>query len=213
MTRANLFAAEGLEYDIRAVRQHEGEYREQELRKGKQVFFIPRELDSDRLQERHEQIDFLAGVTAAHRSPDDTVRVVVFDRLGEMVNVACSDLHEHVNKSVAHAATPESRQRANAQSASLTLNHLYMAQAAICKAAAFLDLYLLTGSDHSLLAIPQYDQFAHIDKPLVTTEGVPTLREAWEKYGAETADWTDWGIDGFRREFPQEHENHDPQAV
>ena len=114
MTRQNLFAAEGLEYDVEAVRRRAEEYQQQELRKGTHVYFIPEELDWDRLRDRHEQIDFLARVTPAHRSPDDTVCVAVIERLKNMVNTTCAEVHVHVNKFVAHAASPESRQTVNA---------------------------------------------------------------------------------------------------
>ena len=165
------------------------------------------ELDWERLQERHQQLDFLSGVSAEHRSPDDTVRTEVIERLKEMVGAACNDVRDHVDKFVAHAASPKSRRKVSPQGASVTLSHLYKAHAAICKAATFVDLYFLTGSSRGLLAVPQYDHFAHIEKPLVTTEGVATLRSVWEKYDAETAEWANWGIDGFCQEFPQGLEN------
>ncbi len=101
----------------------------------------------------------------------------------------------------------------NAQGASVTLSHLYKAHAAICRAATFLDLYFLTGSSRKLLAIPQYDHFAHIDKPLVTAEGIATLRDVWEKYDAETTEWANWGIEGYCQDFPQGKENPDPKAA
>ena len=44
MTRANFFAAEGLEYDVDSVRQRANEYLDRELRE-RQVAFTPTELD------------------------------------------------------------------------------------------------------------------------------------------------------------------------
>jgi hypothetical protein len=201
MTRVNLLAAEGLEYDVDSVRQQANDYLIREFQKSKMVF-TPPELDWERPQMRHEQIDFLSGVSAKHRSPDDIVSREVIEQLKEMVKKACNNIHIHVNQFIAHAATPESRHKVNAQNASITLGHLYNAQEAICKAATFLDLYLLTGHSHGLLAVPQYDHFAHVDKPLVTTEGIAMLRDAWEKYDAETTKWANWGIEEFGREFP-----------
>ena len=176
------------------------------------MFFTPRELDSDRIRERHREIDFLAGVTSTNRSPDDTVRALVFTRLKEMVNAACKDVHEHVNKFIAHAATPGSRQKVSARGASLTLGHLYRSQAVLCKTANFIDVHLLTGNSHGFLAVPQYDQFVHIDKPLVAPGGIAMLRDVWDKYERETAEWGNWGISEFSREFPEGQEIHDPEA-
>ena len=53
----------------------------------------------------------------------------------------------------------------------------------------------------NLLPVPQYDQFAHIDKPLVTTAGIAALRDAWEAYERETDEWSNWGIKEFKFEF------------
>ncbi len=91
MTRTNFFAAEGLEYDVDSVRQRANEHLDRVLGEGR-VVFTPTELDWQRLQERHRQLDFLSGVGAEHRSSEDTVRVEVIERLKEMVTTACNGM-------------------------------------------------------------------------------------------------------------------------
>jgi hypothetical protein len=204
MTRANFFAAEGLEYDVERVEQQLGEYYAEKRSKGERSFCVPMELDSDRPRERHKQIDFLAGVAKECRSPEDVVRDAIFEHLKEMVDTACSGVRVVVDKFIAHAASPESRRTVSADDASVTFGHLHKAHEVICKAATFLDLYLLSGSSRHLLAFPTYNQFAYIDRPLVTAEGLTTLKTVWDEYGDETRKWAEWGIEGFRREFPQE---------
>jgi hypothetical protein len=177
MTRANVLAAEGLEYSA-----------------DPQDFDCYAEL-------RHADIDALAGVAPENRCPEDAVRPEVMAHLKRKLLAACKDLHVHVDKFIAHAATPESRQAVAADTAAITLNHLYVAHEAICKVANFVDVYLLTGTSHGMLAVPQYNHFAYLDRPLVSREGISILRQTWDAYDKETHDWTLWGLEELRQEF------------
>jgi len=199
MTRAHMFAAEGLELDYRPVQQACLEYERQHMRLG-DVMWLPSDLDWLRIVQRHRVIDRLTGVTEQTRSNDDWIRPVVFAKLRQKVEGVCADVIRHVNKSIAHAATPESRETVSADKANITWGHLWRAHEAICKVANFVNLYMLTGTQHSLLAIPQYDHFAYIDRPLVKADKVQYLRTAWDRYGKETEAWTNWGIDEFESE-------------
>jgi hypothetical protein len=117
------------------------------------------------------------------------------------VKGACKDVHFYVNKFVAHAATPQTRQAVNADNVAITLKQLWHAHEAICKVAAFVSVYLLTGTAYPFLPVPQYDQFAYIDRPLVGTENIPALREAWRSYEEETNKWSAWTVEEFLEEY------------
>ncbi len=200
VTRANILAAEGLEYDVGRIRDRHDKYVRQRMRESKGFFFLPKELDCHLIEERHRQIDFFAGVSAEQRCPDDTVRPAVIECLKNKIVVACKDLRTHIDNFVAHAASPGSRQAVDADKIEITLNHLYGAHETICKVASFVSVHLLTGSSHNWLAIPQYDHLAYIDKPLVAHDRIRTLRETWDKYDKETCEWRLWGIEDLRRE-------------
>jgi hypothetical protein len=201
MTRTNIFAAEGLEYDSGHIRDRCDDYARQRRQEGEKAIMIPPELAWHRLEKRHEQIDFFAGVSAEHRSPHDSVRPVVMTRLKEKTVAACESIHDLVDKFLAHAASPESRQAVDPDNFKITLNDLYLAHEAICKVATFVSIYLLGGSSFGGLATPQYDHLAYIDRPLIAGDGIAALQEVWRKYGREVRDWGNWGMDGFQQEF------------
>jgi hypothetical protein len=191
MTRVSMFAAEGLEYDVDRIADRFKEYVQER----------PRELESNHLEERHAHINFLAGVSAERHAPDDGVGPVVMERLKEKVTYATKDLRVYVNKFLAHAATPGSRQVVEADNLRITLNRLYQAHKAICKVANFVSIYILGESSIGGLAHPIYDQFAYIDKPLVTAHGIAALRKVWDEYDKETHQWANWGIQEFQEEL------------
>ena len=200
-TRQNMLAAEGKDYDYLPILERARAYNREREIAGDHSYVLPQVLNWRGIERRHEQIDFLAGVTEKSRSPMDAVRSLVLDLLIEKITTASQDLQVHVNKFVAHAASPESRQLVSADSFEITLNHLYVAHEAICKVASFVDVYLLRGCSHNHLAIPQYNQFVYMDRPLVTKEGVSALQGVWNDYDRETNRWSNWSIDTFRQEF------------
>lgn len=201
ITRSNLFAAEGLEYDLELLRQKERDYHLASMAAGERAYFLPGSVDSLRSQRRHEEVDFLAGVAETQRTRGDSVRRGLLTHLRNKLLKACEQIRSRVDKFVAHAASPASRQRANAEDVAVTLNHIWEAHKVIAQIANFLDVYVLTGTSHGFLATPQYDQFAYIDRPLVASGAVAHLGSLWEEYDKETKQWSRWGIDELRDEM------------
>ena len=200
LTRENILAAEGLEYDIDSLARRRDAYYEAHAGGEKEICYLPSELDVRGLKARHREIDVFAGVAPDKRGPGDTVRTEVFEKLKQKLMNASKDLHLHVDKFIAHAATFQSRQCAGADETRITLGHLYAAQDAICKVAGFVGTHFLTRSSHSMLPVPQYDHLAYIDKPLVTTDQIGAIQEAWHAYHRATHEWMAWGLDAFREE-------------
>ena len=199
MTRENIFAAEGLEYDYEPVRVACYEYGGNQSKAGKGMFMVPQHLNWHRLEKRHKQIDRLSGADNSKRNPDDSICLECFVRLKKKLGV-CHEVRTYVNKFIAHAATPGSRASVNADDLTITLGHIWDAHEAICKVANFVSIYLLGGSSFGGLAIPQFDQFKYIDRPLVNAENIHNLRDEWERYDKETHKWGLWGLDEFEAE-------------
>lgn len=203
ISRENLFLVEGLEYDYEAVQQRELAYALEQSKSGKGAYWIPSELDSHSLQLRHEQIDALSGVKADQRKPENIVRVEVFDYLINKTEDISEGISLHVNKYIAHSATPESRQYENSDDLKITLGHLWDAHKVVCQVANFIDVYMLSRANHSFLPVPQYDHFEHIDRSLVSVAGVEALSKAWHEFHKETDSWGLWGIKDLQKELTQ----------
>jgi len=200
ITRAHIFAAEGLAYDDKAVYDDLQQCRAERTMGGEKFWVEPNVLAWGQSARRHEQIDRLAGTSEQSRSPGDCVSSDVFVRLQKKLGDATSEVKKCVDKFVAHAATLESRSYARMQDIGLTLNHLWEAHKSLCQVTHFVSVVLLGDSMGPPLPTPQYDQFAYIDRPLVTTEKVAFLEEEWRKYSKETQEWPSWGLDAFEAE-------------
>jgi len=201
LTREAIFAAEGLEYDYEPVRQRFEEYSRKQREAGKQAFSVPSELWWHKHEYRHEQFDCLAGVAPQDRRPRDMVRESVFRNLKEKVGGATEEVVTHVNKYIAHSAAPESRSLVNADEAGLTLSHLWDAHQHLCEVAGFLAICVLGDSCPSFLPGPQYDQFRHIERPLIESSQVGLLGDLWDKFDRESDAWSQWGLDQYEKEF------------
>ncbi len=206
ITRENLFAVDNLEYDYEAVQQRQLEHSIEQSKKGVSAYWIPAELDSHSVRLRHEQIDVLCGVNADQRKPSDIIRTEVFDFLIKRLKDASEDVNLRVNKYIAHAATPESREYVKADEVSITLGYLWDAHKVICQVANFVDVYMLSRANHSFLPVPQYDHFEHINKSLVSTPDVEVLSKAWHEFHKETDSWGSWGMKDLQKEIMQTNE-------
>lgn len=142
-------------------------------------------------QSIHKNIDSLAGVQSDQRSPDDSVRAELVAWLKRRLE-GCWEIGNYVNKFVAHAATPESRAKINADELKITLGKLLDAHKIICEIAQLIGLRLLYHSYGNFLVVPQYDQFEHFEKPWVSESALPELNDYWQGYYKETMSWKDW---------------------
>lgn len=199
-TRENLFVAEGLEYDYDVIEKRAQEFSAEQLRNGNRVYWTPRDLDSWPLKLRHEAIDGLSGVSAEQRKPSDVVRIKVLDYLIKSLKDASIDINLYATRYIAHLATPQSREGYKADGASITLGHLWDAHKVICQVANFVDSHMLTGSGHSFLAVPQFNNFEFIEKPLVSNSNIEVLNRAWDDFSKETSSWGSWGLKEFREQ-------------
>jgi hypothetical protein len=111
------------------------------------------------------------------------------------ISFACENVVNHVNKYIAHASTPEGRAGTSASDSDITLGYLWNAQRCLCEVAGFLSIYVLGDAELSFLPEPQYDQFQFIERPLVESSNLPTLKAVWDDFGEESNQWGRWKPD------------------
>jgi len=201
MTRENIFKYEQLEYDVEKLKQKEDEYIEENVKKGLRAWGTPKEIDPGISVDRHKQIDFLAGVDYIDRSPSDCIRRKILINIRKRLIENGEDIIKYTNRYVAHATKKESGNNRNIDEIPFSLNDLWRAHKNICEMTNFINLYILIGANYGFLAIPQFNQFKYIDKPLVASENIQVLKDVWDEYNKETFNWMNWGIPEYRKEF------------
>lgn len=94
------------------------------------------------------------------------------------------------HKFVAHAADAASRGKAGIERFGVTLNQLEAAQRALVQAAQRIELDLLWGSSRGVVPVPQYDQFANLNLPVVPADRMEELGEWWRMHCDTREAWT-----------------------
>ena len=201
ITRQNLFLVDGMQYDYEAVQQKELAYTMAQVDAGTNSYWLPSELDSHSIRVRHDQIDVLCGVGAGQRSPNDAISAKVLDCLIKKTKDASENIGVHVNKFIAHSASPESRDVVNADEMKITLGCLWNAHKVICQVANFVDLSLVSRASHNFLPTPQFDNFKFIDRAFVSSENIDTLSTAWQEFKKEIEAWGLWGAKDLQQEM------------
>jgi len=187
LTRAGLLAAHEYPYDYE---QERAKLRE-EYGKGSPQRAGQGLINCAHSETMHGFMDALAGVDSSLRKPTDTARPEIFAWLLHRLD-NCEEIFQYVNKFLAHSATPDSRARVSADDLNITLGKVFDAHRVICETVAFIGMKILYRSFGNFLAIPQYDQFRHFERPWVTKETVKKLRKFWDEYDKKTRQWEDW---------------------
>ncbi len=140
----------------------------------------------------HQCIDALAGIECSDRSHNDRIRPQIFKWLRQRLS-DCKEIATFVDKFLAHSATPESRDYLNSKELDVTLGQILEAHKIICQTTIFVGGRMGIRSGFSdVLAIPQYDQFAHFDKAWASEETIVKLYDFWRKYDMQTRNWQQW---------------------
>lgn len=196
LTRSNILAARGFPYDYEAERRA---LLESGARNGSAHWLGPGLVKCEHSENVHNNIDLLVGVTPNNRQPEDKVRKRTFKFLKQKLEI-CNQICEYVNNFIAHCPKPESGERIKADDIKITLDKILDTHKTICETAAFIGKNILYHSFGNPLAIPQFDQFKHFEKPWATEDTVKKLRKFWGDYDRKTRQWEDWD---WQNEFNQ----------
>ena len=187
-TRENLFAAEGLECDISKV---ETAHRNWQQQKRREIHEIPAHLDSDGLAARHAFFNKIAGPKPrATGEAGDVISSFLLNDLLAMLE-KCKAVKGHVNKYIAHAATPESLKHLDKKAANLTYGEIWKAEKIICQVYSLL-LKILCDVSTSLVVLDMGNEFYYIENGWVSAEDAGKVREAGRAFKDETEGWLNW---------------------
>lgn len=188
MTRSAMLSAEGLVYDYEPFQKEDLAFATEQFAAGIPALHGRNTRNWSWSEHRHEVIDRLTRTERGHRQRTDTIPKERFAYLAKLVKDSSTVVTNHVNKFVAHTATPSDR--ATVALAAITLAELWKAHEILCRVACVLATEFLGDSFSSRLATPLFDVFAHIGKPLVAEPAhVNALRQLWEDFARETEKW------------------------
>lgn len=188
ITREAYVSHNGLPYDYLAVHD---KWLQERLQKGRNsVGTIPNEGSEAWLTSKiaHEEFDKLSGAQSDKRRRDDLIEERIFENLSEILD-ECGPIRNHVNKFVAHAADPFSRQALSRENYSVSLAKLDNCYKAIYQVAYGIYGSLLWKGSMSGLPVPQYDHLENLDKPWMSSANLDRLRGLWHKREQEVSEW------------------------
>lgn len=123
----------------------------------------------------------------SQRSPTDVIKGSVFKKLIDKLD-SFEHVTKYVDKYIAHAATPNSRQADNVDEDTITWKHLWDSHKSLYEIAEFIALFL-SGRERAPLPIKPPFLFSYWDEPFVSTSGISQLEIAWVEFKKETDNW------------------------
>jgi len=180
LSRGNLFAVSGHEYDIQAIEKRSAEYMQQkyaEMKKqGRAIAFYPPENTISTWSRRyHALLDGYCGVAEHRRSQADTILLATLEQWKTELTVQCSRMAEYVNKYIAHSSSQESR--AVAKDMEFTYHDIFDAQK--CVISVTMKVAELFGITVVAEIHSKDSEFDHIEYPLIDSQH---KEELWEHF-------------------------------
>lgn len=175
----------GLEYNYLRTRAASDAYAIEQLQQGNRSYWVPIQLHHELALKRHEEFDWLSGVTANVSRPDDLIREEIFDMLESRLK-RLSSVIDHVNVEIAHAATEASRQGRILERWGLT--DAKQAMREIAEVAHVVGSWFCYSGAGTVLPIAQFDKFKHLDRPMFIGDRAK-LEAVWAEFDREAQQW------------------------
>jgi hypothetical protein len=163
------------------------------------------EISWDDVWDAHRRFDHLSGRKPQTRTPNDLISERIFTKLEEILDT-CREIVTYVDKNIAHAATPESRQFENADEIRLTNKQIWNAHKNIFKVTMFLSGCLY---GHGLVPL------AWEPPDLFETSNIPVIdigldfESIFRNYREETEIWRLNDAEEFLNETAKEVQNYE----
>lgn len=186
LTRENIFEIRKMPYDTESLKEAERKWINENCKSG-EVFQVPPEFDWHSSEDLHIHIDILSRTNPENRSPNDKIDVNFLKKVKDELCCECRAFKIIVDKTVAHAATEESRGD-EYDKLKPKISDILKAQEIFYKYANFIQT-LLTGTTVGFLPIPGPGLFTNWDKPLFQGKDEKILQEIWDKYNERTQNW------------------------
>lgn len=186
MTRENYVCNDGLPYDYYLVYQRWISSLPSGVHSGSLPTYGPDAFDmSERV---HKNFDILAQVDPKERSRKDRIKIEILEYLESEIK-KCENIKTYVDKFIAHAATPETRESLSNEEKGITFERLETCHKIIYQVASFISGQLLWESNLGGLPVPQYNHLENLDKRWTTPKKLEKARKKWGEYKKEVSKW------------------------
>lgn len=196
LTREKFFELKGIPYDDAPINKLREEYfciHAQSERP--HAFFVPAELDVDRIHETHHIFDRLSGKDIRSRSPKNIIQRTVFEKIEAKLSI-CAPIVGFVDKFIAHCATPESRAYLAKDDLNFTIQKVWNAHKVIYQTAEFLSQNMFSMVNMALAVEPP-DLFYYWPIPSESDEENERIKQVFNKYRDETEEWRLSGMEKY----------------
>lgn len=184
LTRSLYLKLHKMPYDYSEIQKNEREFFF-ERRFNENLFTVPPELDWQEIKDAHQQFDRLSHVTPDTRSPENQIKKRVFVGLRAQLS-KCEPIVKHVDKFIAHSATPESR--SGNDFLRIRAAEVWRVQQILYEVANYLGVVLFS-VDTAPLPDGPYSSYMNWDKPLFLKDEEHVVYEIFEKFEKETDNW------------------------
>ena len=195
LTRENYVCHDGLPYDYAAVMHAEIAQRE-----GTGAFWVgtsgPQSWGTSQMA--HQQFDRLSGIDPCNRQRVDRLPRVLLDRIEGWLNSSDADeLAEWSHVYLAHAGSAENR-KALAE-AIITNDRITAVTRVLARVTEAISAYLLFagGRSNALMPTAQFNQFEHLDRPVLLPNQLESLHDLWHRL----SDDCDQFLEGVREDL------------
>lgn len=184
-TRENYVCFDGLPYDYEAVRRRD---MEEHLAKGGGfkwgAMTGPEAWGTSSMA--HEQFDKLARIDPTNRQRNDELPRSLFATVERWIlDSGALDLAEWSHAYLAHAGSPEARQKIAALQ--VTSDRIAAAIKDLCRVTEAISAWLLFagGRSGSLMPVAQFNQFEKLDRPVMQANQLDDVGGNWRRLSAE----------------------------
>lgn len=196
LTRENILASRDLTYDFEPIKRAalDKAWRSHPPGTGK-AHFVSKEGWGE-AEYWHGVMDELSEVRPDNRNSQDFPNRKKMDQLLQGLDAMGKNIQEWVNKFVAHAAVPESRQQLPPDDQTMTLAKLWRAERIVLRVANFISRVFIDGTNIANVPMPQFDPYKFLDRPVIEPGAIARMQQVWDHYSEEIEATENWSWDG-----------------
>ncbi|MFO1097211.1 MAG: hypothetical protein U1E81_02780 [Xanthobacteraceae bacterium] len=149
-------------------------------------------------QMAHQQFDRLSGIAPANRKREDRLPRALLDRIEGWLNTSDADeLAEWSHVYLAHAGSAENRSAL--ADAIITNDRITAVTRVLARVTEAISAYLLYagGRSNALMPTAQFNQFEHLDRPVLQPDQLERLHDLWDRL----TDERDQFLEGVREDM------------